>query len=75
MKILSLMLILMVISGCVFQNTDVTDIKKATQACEAFGGVKVIMVYSVGSEYATCVNGDEVDLKDVILRQENLNGS
>ncbi len=48
------------LTGCIYQNVDCTEIAKALQFCESRGGVKRIQEHFIAATYIECWNGDEV---------------
>lgn len=70
MKILSVLLMMLLMNGCMYQRTDITDIKKAIQFCKNKGGVKHIEVWFDTGERVVCSTGAEIALREVELSTE-----
>ncbi len=59
-----------VMTGCLHQNADETDILKALAYCRERGGIKHIRIEFSGNEKAICTNGDGIYLDALILSQD-----
>lgn len=64
-------LILLITIGCVYQKTDITDVKKSLQFCEDKAGLKHIQIMFSGAEYVYCVNGEHSGLGSIDLNVDN----
>ena len=55
-----LLLAMLLLQGCVYQNTNITDIMKAEKFCLDKGGVLQIRVDFSGEEVISCINGESI---------------
>jgi len=66
-KLFLIPLLALLMSGCIYQVVDITDILKGQQYCADRHGLKLIEESFAGNGFIECVNGDrayavEVDL-------------
>lgn len=66
LKVLSVVLVSILMSGCVLTITDEITIGKLREMCEKIGSKPhVYRTYGIsGDTFVKCLNGDELDVKD-----------
>jgi len=60
-------LLALLLTGCVWQKVDVTDVMKSEQACKNLGGFKTIRAVFDGVEKVECTSGDIINLENITL--------
>lgn len=58
----TILLLSIVLSGCMYQKANNTDITKAIEACVSVDNVDYIEIRATGSEVAKCKTGEEIIL-------------
>lgn len=65
--VISIALLGFLMTGCMHQTADETDILKALAFCKERGGIKHIKIEFSGNEKAICTNGDSTYLDGLTL--------
>ena len=65
-KLLALVMCLM-LSGCLYQAADNTDIQKAVYLCGGVEDIDQVLMYATGSEVVICKDGTSTLLAEVKL--------
>ena len=66
LKVLSVFLVSILMSGCVLTIADEITISKLREMCEKIGSKPhIYRTYGIsGDAFVKCINGDELDVKD-----------
>lgn len=66
LKVLSVFLVSILMSGCVLTIADEITISKLNEMCEKIGSKPhIYRTYGIsGDTFVKCINGDELDVKD-----------